>query len=251
MVLANILFLLNYHRMQSDFFEVKFSQIPLLVMHLLIIEDNQDLAIELADYFEAQGDTIDCAADGVTGLHLAVVNHYDAVILDIGIPVINGLELCKRLREDAKKWLPVLMLTARDTVEDRIKGFEHGADDYLIKPFALKELELRLEALTRRHVGNTSLVIADLELVIDTHEVERAGKIVQLTAIEFQILNLLMLRSPKVVSRQEIELKIWQDSPPDGDTLRVHIHHLRTAIDKPFPERTLLHTIRGVGYQIK
>ncbi len=223
-------------------------------MRLLLIEDNRDLAVELADFFESQGDIIDAAADGITGLHLAVVNEYDAIILDLGLPGMNGLQLCRRLREDAKKWLPVLMLTARDTVEDRINGFEHGADDYLVKPFSLRELKLRLDALMRRQSISRQqrlLILGDLELNSDTHEVKRAGRPIQLTGIEFQILEYLMLQTPKVVTKQDLEHKIWGDSPPEGDVLRVHIHHLRNTIDRPFPGSPMLHTIRGVGYQIK
>lgn len=222
-------------------------------MRLLIIEDNKDLSIELADFFEGQGDIVDAAADGITGLHLAVVNHYDAIVLDLMLPGIDGLDLCKRLRQDAGNWVPILMLTARDTLEDRIRGFEHGADDYLIKPFSLKELKLRLNALARRQNGDrlqTVLHVADLELKPETREVRRAGVSIELTAIEFQILELLMRQSPRVVSRRNLEYGIWGDTPPDGEALRVHIHHLRNAIDKSF-STPLLHTIRGVGYQLK
>lgn len=222
-------------------------------MRILIIEDNKDLSFELTDYLEGQGDIIDNAADGITGLHLAVVNTYDAIVLDLALPGIDGLELCKRLRQDAGNWVPILMLTARDTLADRISGFEHGADDYMVKPFSLKELKLRLTALIRRQSGShqqAALRIADLELRNDTREVRRGGVMIELTAIEFQILELLMRRSPSVVSRKELEYSIWGDTPPDGETLRVHIHHLRNAIDKSF-DAPLLHTIRGIGYQLK
>ncbi|MGR9046506.1 MAG: response regulator transcription factor [Gammaproteobacteria bacterium] len=221
-------------------------------MHLLIVEDNHDLAIELADYFEAQGDTIDAAADGVTGLHLAVVNPYDAIVLDLNLPGIDGLELCRRLRQETRKWVPILMLTARDTLADRIVGFERGADDYLVKPFSLKELKLRLHSIVRRHAGDhrsMSLVVDDLVLNPETREVKRSGKELDLTVIEFQILEMLMRRSPGVVTRDEISGLIWGDEPPDGDVLRVHIHHLRNAIDKTFAV-PLLHTVRGVGYRL-
>lgn len=222
-------------------------------MRLLIIEDNQDLCSELADFLELQGDTIDTAADGITGLHLAVVNEYDAIILDLTLPGMDGLELCRRLRQDAGNWVPVLMLTARDTLDDRLSGFERGADDYLVKPFSLKELRYRLNALARRTTGlhqQSMLTVGDLELVPETREVRRDGKLIELTAIEFQILELLMRQSPRVVSRQHLEYSIWGDTPPDGEALRVHIHHLRHAIDKPFSS-PLLHTVRGVGYQLK
>ncbi|MDD5411302.1 MAG: response regulator transcription factor, partial [Methylobacter sp.] len=161
--------------------------------------------------------------------------------------------LCRRLRHDAGNWVPVIMLTARDTLADRVSGFEHGADDYLVKPFSLKELKLRLNALTRRHTGvsqQTTLRIADLKLVPETREVTRGNEPIELTSIEFQILELLMRQSPRVVSRQNLEYSIWGDTPPEGEALRVHIHHLRNAIDKPFAD-PLLHTVRGVGYQLK
>jgi len=223
-------------------------------MRLLLIEDNHDLVKELADFFESQGDLIDTAADGISGLHLAVVNEYDAIVLDLGLPGINGLELCRHLREKTQKWLPVLMLTARDTLSDRISGFEHGADDYLIKPFSLKELKLRLVALTRRQTANyqqSTLLFSGLKLNSASREITRAGLPIELTAIEFKILELLMQHAPNVVTRQDIEYTVWGDDPPDGDALRVHIHHLRQLIDKPFTDPALLHTIRGIGFQIK
>ncbi|MGR9053357.1 MAG: response regulator transcription factor [Gammaproteobacteria bacterium] len=221
-------------------------------MRVLIIEDNRDLAIELADYFEGLGDVVDAAADGVTGLHLAVVNRYDAIVLDLNLPGLGGLELCRRLRQDADKWVPVLMLTARDTLADRIAGFERGADDYLVKPFSLKELSLRLRSIVRRHADvscNIVLTVDGLILNADTREVRRNEKALELTVIEFQILEMLMRRSPNVVTREEISERVWGDEPPDGDVLRVHIHHLRNAIDKGF-DTPLLHTIRGVGYRL-
>ncbi|MGR9114668.1 MAG: response regulator transcription factor [Gammaproteobacteria bacterium] len=221
-------------------------------MHLLIVEDNLDLAIELADYFESQGDIIDAAADGVTGLHLAVVNRYDAIVLDLNLPGLDGLELCRRLRQESDEWVPILMLTARDTVADRIAGLELGADDYLVKPFSLKELKLRIHSIVRRQLGShrsTILSVDGLELNHDTRVVKRNNKILELTAIEFQILEMLMRRAPGVVSRDEICAKIWGDELPDGDVLRVHIHHLRNAIDKSF-DVPLLHTVRGIGYRL-
>lgn len=221
-------------------------------MYLLIVEDNRDLAIELADYFESQGHIIDAAADGVTGLHLAVVNRYDAIVLDLNLPGLDGLELCRRLRQEADRWVPVLMLTARDTVTDRIAGLEQGADDYLVKPFSLRELKLRIDSIVRRQAGtarSVTLIVDGLELNPDTREVKRDNKSLDLTVIEFQILEMLMRRAPGVVSRDEISAKIWGDEPPDGDVLRVHIHHLRNAIDKSF-DMPLLHTVRGIGYRL-
>ncbi len=223
-------------------------------IRLLLIEDNQDLLIELVDFFESQNNIVDTATDGLTGLHLAVVNHYDAIILDLGLPGINGLELCQHLREKANKWLPIIMLTARDTVADKVSGFEHGADDYLVKPFSLAELKCRLDALTRRHMlkkQKTNLSFSNLELNLATREVKRENKLITLTSIEYQILEILIQNAPNVVPRRDIEFKIWGDNPRDKDTLRVHIHHLRSALEKSSPSPTLLHTIRGVGYQLK
>ncbi len=222
-------------------------------MRLLIVEDSRDLLLELTDFFESQGGVVDTATDGITGLHLAVVNDYDVMILDLGLPGMDGLEVCRRLREEAGKWLPILMLTARDTLQDRVQGFEHGADDYLVKPFALKELQLRVQALDRRGSGRPTAKVlrcADLELDTETRSVRRNGKELELTVIEFQILELLMKRSPKVVNRNEIAFTIWGDNPPDADVLKVHIHHLRNAIDKPFAVK-LLQTVRGIGYKLQ
>jgi DNA-binding response OmpR family regulator len=144
------------------------------------------------------------------------------------------------------------MLTARDTLEDRLTGFSHGADDYLIKPFSLRELDCRLKALARRGVGVTEqqrLQLAGLELDPIKHEVVRDGRALKLTPVEFQILHLLMRASPGVVRRREVEQAVWGDEPPNGEVLRVHIHHLRQAIDKSFTP-PLLRTVRGIGYQL-
>jgi DNA-binding response OmpR family regulator len=219
-------------------------------MHLLLIEDSQDLAANVCEYLEARGHVMDAAADGVTGLHLAVVNTYDAIILDLGLPGMDGLTLCRKLRKDAHKHTPVLMLTARDTLKDKLSGFGTGADDYLVKPFALQELEARLKALVRRGTaGGTVLQVGDLCLNVDTLQVRRGDTPIVLTPIALKLLILLMRASPRVVPRVEIEQALWGDIPPDSDVLRAHIHTLRTAVDRKFPVK-LLHTLHGMGYQI-
>jgi DNA-binding response OmpR family regulator len=176
-------------------------------MNILIVEDNANLAASLWDDLESKGHVIDAAGDGVTGLHLATVNDYDAIILDLILPGLDGLELCRKLRADALKYTPVLMLTARDTLEDKLKGFEHGTDDYLVKPFALEELEARLDALARR-ANPTSMTrrvrAADLTLDLDTLELRRAGQSIDLTPTGLQILELLMGRPGCVVTRREL-----------------------------------------------
>lgn len=218
---------------------------------VLIIEDNSDLAANLADYLELHGFVPDVAQDGVTGLHLAVTNRYDAVVLDLTLPGMDGLTICRRLRQDAHSNVPILMLTARGTLDDKVAGYAEGADDYLVKPFELRELVLRLQALLRRNAGSKSLLlrVGDLQFDLGTLEISRGGQPVALTAMARRILELLMQRSPKVVPRADIELALWGDSPPDSDALRVHMHALRAAIE-PLGTTPLLRTVRGIGYQL-
>ncbi len=219
---------------------------------LLLVEDHQDIAEMMYAYLERRGYSVDYAADGVTGLHLAVTNDYDAIILDLMLPGLDGLELCSKLRSDARKDTPVLMLTARDTLHDKVAGLDAGADDYLVKPFEIQELEARLRALLRRRRGQLApevLRVADLTLDTGTLKVERAGKSITLTPIGLKILTVLMRASPRVVSRRELERDVWGDILPDSDTLRSHLYSLRKAIDKPFT-KPLLHTLHGSGYRL-
>lgn len=220
-------------------------------MNILVIEDNPDLVANLYDYLEGNSHTVDAANDAHTGLRFALDNRYDVIVLDLMLPGMDGLEVCEQLREKGNE-TPVLMLTARDTLDDKLQGFAHGADDYLVKPFALQELEVRLKALVRRVRGETtrrSLEVGDLIFDQETLEVSRAGKKIVLPPIPLKILGLLMRQSPRVLTRQEIEREIWGDAPPDSDALRAHMHLLRAAIDKPF-ERPLLRTLHGIGYQL-
>ncbi|WP_455205606.1 response regulator transcription factor [Kaarinaea lacus] len=221
-------------------------------MRILIIEDNTDLAANIFDFLEEKGHTLDAAADGITGLHLAVVNDYDAIVLDISLPGMNGLAVCKKLREEAEKQTPILMLTARDTLDDKLAGFGMGADDYLVKPFALQELEARLLSLQRRNTGAHArrLNVSDLSFDLDTLTVKRQDKPIALTPTGLKILELLMRKSPHVVSRREIEHILWGDEPPDSDAIRSHMHTLRVAIDHPF-DKALIHTVHGIGFRLE
>ncbi len=220
-------------------------------MRILVIEDNRDIAANLGDFLEDRGHTVDYAADGVAGLHLAVVNDFDAIILDLNLPGMDGLEVCKRLRAEGRKQTPVLMLTARDSLDSKLAGFESGADDYLVKPFALQEVEARLSVLARRGKAAQPRVlhVADLEYNLDTLEVMRGGKSIQLNPTALKILQSLMEASPSVVTRLELENRVWGEELPDSDSLRVHIHGLRAAIDKPF-DKALIQTRHGIGYRI-
>lgn len=220
-------------------------------MHILLIEDNRDLSTNMFDYFETKGHTMDLAEDGVSGLHLAASNPYDVIILDWMLPGMDGLTLCRRIRESGRH-LPILMLTARDSLNDKIEGLEAGADDYVVKPFALREVEARLHALVRRtqaHEGQVALKVGDLVYNPDTLKLERNGRFIELPPIPLRFLELLMRQSPRVIPREEVERHIWGDSPPDSDALRAHLHVLRHAVDGP-GDKPLIKTHRGMGYQI-
>ena len=220
-------------------------------MKILVVEDNTDIAANIVDFFEDKGNAVDYAADGVTGLHLAITNQFDVIILDLMLPGMDGLEVCKKLRKEADKNTPILMLTARDSLEQKLQGFEYGADDYMVKPFALRELEARVTVLANRRSNNTQKVlkVADLEFDTNTLIVKRAGKDIEMNPTGLKLLKKLMENSPWVVPRHELELKVWGEEMPDSDSLRVHIHGLRAIIDKPF-EKPLIHTRHGIGYRI-
>ncbi|TWI60340.1 DNA-binding response OmpR family regulator [Pseudoduganella lurida] len=222
-------------------------------MRLLIIEDNPDIVANLYGFLEPKGYLLDSAANGYGGLALAAQGDYDAVVLDVMLPGLNGLELCQKLRGELHKDTPVLMLTARDTLEDKVAGFDSGADDYLVKPFSLVELEVRLKALVRRarggHAGSAVLSVGELTFDTEQFQVKRAGRTLSLTKTGYTILRVLMREAPKVVSRRQVEHEIWGDEPPDSDALRVHIHALRQVLDKPFPF-PMLRTIAKIGYKL-
>ncbi len=220
-------------------------------MHVLVIEDNVDLVANLVDFLEAHAHAVDVAYDGRSGFLKAKGTRYDAVVLDLTLPRLDGLEVCRQLRA-AEVDTPLLMLTARDTLNDKLEGFAMGADDYLVKPFALPELEARLAALARRRPmppPTARLRVADLVFDPGTRQVQRAGQTITLPRTALQILEILMSHSPRVVTRQELERAIWGDRLPDSDALRTHLHVLRSAIDKPF-DKPLLHTLHGVGYRL-
>jgi DNA-binding response OmpR family regulator len=220
-------------------------------MRVLVIEDNRDIAANVGDFLEDKGHVVDFAGDGVTGLHLAVVNDFDAIVLDLTLPGMDGLEVCRKLRQEARKQTPVLMLTARDALDHKLSGFDSGADDYMTKPFALQELEARLLVLARRGKGPQSRVlqVADLSFNLDTLTVTRAGKQIPLNPIGLKLLQFLMEASPSVVTRQDLEHRVWGEELPDSDSLRVHIHGLRAALDKPF-DKPLIQTRHGIGYRM-
>ena len=221
-------------------------------MNLLLVEDHHDIAANIAEYFAARGDDVSHAADGRTGLQMALENTYDAVVLDLMLPGLDGLSLCRSLRQTGHARLPILMLTAKDLLADKIEGFDAGADDYLVKPFSLAELDARLKALVRRASPVEAprvLTVGDLKFDLDTLEAERSGAAIKLNPTTRRILVILMQNANRVVTRTELERELWGERPPEGDFLRAHVHALRTAIDKNF-ETKLLHTIHGTGYRL-
>lgn len=225
---------------------------PGLAMRVLVVEDNQNLVANLFDYLEARGHTVDAAPDGRTGLHLATTHVYDVIVLDWMLPRLDGPGVLRGLREDAGSGVPVIMLTARDELPDKIAGFRAGADDYLTKPFALPELEVRLEALVARASGRGRgkvLEVADLCFDQSTLEVSRAGQTLHLYPACRRLLQVLMQASPAAVTRERLEQALWGDSPPDGDMLRSHIYELRRSVDAPFPAK-LIQTLPRVGYRL-
>jgi DNA-binding response OmpR family regulator len=221
-------------------------------MRILVIEDQPEILQNIADYLELKGYLVDCAYDGLGGLHLAVTQPFDLIILDLMLPGMDGITLCQRLRQDARVQTPIIMLTARDSVDDKLAGFQAGADDYLVKPFSLPELHARVEAVLRRgQAGLKNLLeVADLSYDMNSVEVSRQGKPLKLSPIGLKLLEKLMKRSPHVVRREVLEELLWGEDLPGSDSLRSHIHILRQTIDKPF-NSPLLHTVHGIGYCLK
>ncbi len=222
-------------------------------LSILIIEDNAQLAANLYDYLEACGHILDAAPDGVSGLHLASSNDYDAIVLDWNLPRLDGLSLLKRLRKDAKKKVPVIMLTARDQLADKIDGFDAGLDDFLVKPVALPEIEIRLRSLVSRlkqcAAPDDILSVSDIKFHLKTLEVYRGNRKITLSKTGRSLLELLMRESPRVVTRARLEHAAWGDTPPGTDLLRSHMYVLRHALEQG-AEKPLLHTVPGSGYKL-
>jgi DNA-binding response OmpR family regulator len=221
-------------------------------MRILIIEDDRAIATNVYDFLSAQGHAVDAAADGVTGLHLAVTQPFDAIVLDIGLPGMDGIRVCRKLRDEAHVETPVLMLTARDTLQDKLKGFEHGADDYLVKPFALKELEARLTALHKRNSGRvTDKVLAAGDLTLDPRSlvVRFAGADVKLPPKCIRLLELMIAHPGRVFSRAELEQGVWGDTQETSDTLRSHMHIMRRALVDAGGYDPV-ETMHGLGYRL-
>ncbi len=221
-------------------------------MKVLIVEDDSAIAANLYDYLEGSGYEVDVASNGNAGLQMAAADSWDAILLDLSLPGMDGLTLCRRLREEAGRDTPVLMLTARDALDDKLEGFVHGADDYLVKPFSLKEVGARLGALIKRYRGQVAtmdLRFADVWLDLATMTVERAGRPVKLPPKCLQLLRTLMQSPNRTFSRAELESEVWGEELPDSDTLRTHVYTLRRALCRP-GETDVIETLHGVGYRL-
>ena len=221
-------------------------------LRILLVEDQAELAGTIIDFLEAEGHRLDHAIDGRQGLDLALAATYDVVLLDLQLPGLDGLTVCRELRSRADRHVPILMLTARDTLHDKIVGFETGADDYLTKPFALEELLLRCNALGRRHRlhGGHVLTLGDLTIDRRRRCAARGGQALNLHHTPFDILVALAEAYPAIMTRSELVDRIWADDPPASDALAAHIYNLRRALDRPFAT-PMLKTIHGVGFKLE
>lgn len=221
-------------------------------MHILLIEDNLAIAVNLYDYLEAQGHSVEAARDGASGFRLAASQHFDVILLDLGLPKMDGIDLCRKLREQIRLDTPILIITARDTLKDKLAGFESGADDYLVKPFALEEVQARLIALHKRRTGK---IISRLIKIDDLHydsthtSVKFAGAVVPLPPICMRLLELLMTKSDRIVSRKEMEYAVWDNGQQTSDRVRYHMHILRRALVSA-GGRDPIETVHGVGFRL-
>jgi DNA-binding response OmpR family regulator len=223
-------------------------------MHILVVEDEQRLAYLLRRVLLEERHTVDLAYDGPSGLDLALSDSYDVVTLDLMLPGIDGMEICRQMRTE-RIMTPVLMLTARGAVEDRVTGLNVGADDYLTKPFAMEEFLARVNALLRRRDRrfdeSLQLAVGDLTLDLVRHEARRAGRVIELTAKEFALLEYLMRHPGQALTRTQIVDAVWRyDMEALSNVVDIYIHYLRDKIDQGFG-RPLIKTVRGVGYKIE
>ena len=219
-------------------------------LRILLIEDQRPMAENIWEFLEMQDQVMDHAADGQTGLQLAIDNTYDVIVLDIGLPKLDGIEVCRRYRAQGGA-TPILMLTARGRLEDKLLGFESGADDYLTKPFELRELAARIQVLHRRQQRQSPAIlhVADLTLVVASRRATRQGELLNLSPAGYRLLEALMRSSPHVMRYAELAQALWGDAEHDPARLHTHVSLLRTAVDRAYEQQLIL-TIHGFGYRI-
>lgn len=221
-------------------------------MHILIVEDDAEIAGNLYDYFTEKGYGVDAAPNGVTALHLLSTQRFDAVVLDVGLPGMDGLSVTQRIRRDTRSSIPILMLTARDTLDDKLAGFHAGADDYLVKPFALKEVEARLAALIKRAQGKVvenAVRVGDLSYDPFSGVVAWQGKPLRLSPKSMKLLVTMMEQPGRLFSREELEHAVWGEAQASSDTLRTHLSQLRRELALP-EGKSPIETVHGRGYRL-
>lgn len=219
-------------------------------IEILLVEDDIDLASSTADFLALENITCDHAYNGQSGLKLATENSYQVLVLDLMLPRMDGITLCEKLRQQGID-TPILMLTARDTLEDKIAGFRAGTDDYLVKPFAMEELTMRIRSLAVRRSGQVrKLKVGNLTLNLDSRHASRDDVTLKLTPSCWTLLETLMRASPNPVSRKDLEYSLWQDSPPDTNSLKVHMYNLRQQVDKPF-DQAMIQTLSQQGFVLR
>lgn len=220
-------------------------------LRILLVEDNPALRSNIVAMLSAHGHLVDCASDGLAGLQLALELRPDVLVLDLALPGLDGLRVCQQLRERADRHLPILMLTARDSLDDKLRGFAAGADDYLAKPFAEAELLARCLALSQRHRVGVNHILSIGSLTIDrrSSSASRAGVELVLHRTSYRILLELAESWPRTLTRSALIERLWGEDPPESDPLRSHLYLLRQALDKPF-DKAMLETVHGVGFRL-
>ena len=220
------------------------------MLTVLLVEDDRDLAETVIQFLDIHNIECDYASNGQTGVTLLQENNYDVLLLDLNLPRLDGISLCQQARENGND-TPILMLTARDQLQDKIAGFNSGADDFLVKPFALQELLLRTQALARRRNGQSKMLKhGELSMNISLHEVTVGQEPVHVSPIGWKLLEVLLRYAPEAVPRERLQNAVWGDEIPDSNSLKVHIHKLRKALNID-GETPLLHTIPGFGFAIQ
>ena len=221
-------------------------------MRVLIVDDTHSVVETIMDYLELEGIVADCVYSGESAIKLIHDNHYDVIVMDIMMPKMDGITAVKTLRDELHCNRPILFLTAKDTLDDKIQAFHSGGDDFLNKPFAMQELCLRLHALHKRgpRIDVGQLTFADLSMNLQTNEVIRANHVIKLSKIQRIIFKLLLKNAPAIVSKEAVILEVWGEDSPSSDSLRSHIYGLRSALDKGF-ETSRLETLHSQGYRLK
>ena len=218
-------------------------------MLVLLLEDEKTLAQLVVEYLAEENIECDHASNGQQALQLIINNEHDVIVLDINVPGINGLQVCEQVRAQGVN-TPIIMLTARDALSDKLAGFKGGADDYLVKPFAMEELVARIQVLAHRRQRSSVIQVGDLEVIIDEKKVQRNGVVVHLSPDEWRLILLLARKSPSIVNKIDLEDEIWPQGVPSTDAFKMLVYRLRKNIEtnEDFP---LLHTIRGVGLALR